>query len=178
MNIQEVSNPGYEQQQPGAKSRKGWFACGAIGCLVMFLVCGGAIAFLAVIGVGASQTIEQARSTVQESQVVKDALGEPVTFKNVTPEWTVGQEGEVEFEFPVEGPDGEGIAYIRMKQVSLTQFDNVGIEFKAKGSEEKIDIMNSNELELDIEDVGLEDDFDDVGAEEPEVDEGETEGSE
>lgn len=161
MNIEEVSNPGYEQpQQPVTKSRKGWFACGGIGCLVLFLICGGAIGGIAYISVGVFQVFEEAKSMVAENQSVKDALGEPIRFEPQFSDYSTSSGGQVvELEWPLEGADGEAVAVIEMKAASITQFEIVGLKVKINDTDQEIDVLESSDIEVDIEDVGMDEEL-------------------
>lgn len=160
MSIEEVTNPGYEQQQQATvtKSKKGWFACGGIGCLILFLFCGGIIGVVGYFGIGFAQTLEEVKTMVKDNQAVKDALGEPVKFKDTIPAFKT-DETVVEYELPIEGADGTGIAKIRLDMKSVTEPVIEAVDVKIDDTDESIDVLNSSDFDVEIEDVGIEDDF-------------------
>ena len=157
MNTEDTNNPGY--QQPVAKSNKGLFACGGIGCLLLFLVCGGGIAAVTYMGMGVFQVWEEAKSAVSDNKAVIDALGEPLEFGPQPVQNTEGDQaaGEVGWDLPVKGPNGSGTVKMITKFKSFSEWSLEGLRVDVEGGDD-INVLETSEIELDIEDVGGDED--------------------
>jgi hypothetical protein len=135
-------------EQPKSSGKK-WFACGGIGCILLLLMCGGGIATVVAIAWPVVTIVGTDIPTrIKENPQVIAAVGEPV---EVGPPEQKGQNQEtVMFEFDVSGPDGNGTANaaIRWKSFSEWAIDSLTVDV----DDQTIDILASEEVEVDIDD--------------------------
>ena len=137
--------------EPPKKSRS-WLWFGGCGCLVVLLLCGGGIAALAVPAMGVFQAISEAQSMAQESAEVQAAIGSPVEFGPPAQ----SQDGQtITYEFPMTGPDGSATLTMKM-QVSFSASENQEVVVELEDGT-KIDLLNSEEFNLDIEEPEISD---------------------
>jgi len=136
-------------EQPRSSGKK-WFACGGIGCILVLLLCGGGIAgIVAMIWPAVNTIAQEVPAKLMESQPLIDAVGEPITVGTPVQK---GQEGEavIIFQYPVSGPEGSGTATanVRWKSFSEWSIDSLTVDV----DEQTIDVLASEEVELDIDD--------------------------
>ena len=146
MNFEETENRGYEEPK---KSGRGWFACGGIGCILLLLVCGGGIGLSFMFGMPVVNTIIEANTAVSSNQKVADALGSPVTIGQ--PVQRTAEGNNVGLDFPISGPKGSGTMKLDLEWKSWNKWEMTGLTVEVKDGE-TIDVLNSEEFKLDVED--------------------------
>ena len=132
------------------KSSRRWWMFGGCGCLLIIVLCGGGIAAIAVPAISAGQALNSAQALASESQAVKDALGEPLTF-GAPAQQSQTDPSNLVFEVPVQGSEASGKLLITLNWASYSKFDVSGLELETEDGQ-KIDILNSDELNITVED--------------------------
>ncbi|MEM9409685.1 MAG: hypothetical protein AAGA30_01140 [Planctomycetota bacterium] len=159
MNVEEVSNPGYEQPK---KSGRSLFACFGIGCVVLLVLCavGGVASYFVFqdqINLIYEQTTlaQENMDLAKESDVVKEKLGEPITpvldFANATPD--IATDGDAQLittKQKLSGPDGEGILAWTIRVEPGKDIEQVEVYFMFE--DEKFDLSDTADFDLDIND--------------------------
>lgn len=146
MNFEENQDKGY--QEP-VKSRRGWFACGGIGCILLVLFCGGGLGLVVTMVMPFVTSITQSHTLVNADERVEAALGSPLT---------IGQPGQrapegniVGLDFPVTGPKGSGTMKMDLEWKSMFNWEMTRLTVEVEDGD-TIDVLNSDEFNLDIED--------------------------
>lgn len=155
MNVEEM-NPNYEQP---AKSGKSWFACFGIGCVVLFLLCGvgSAVAWFTF----GQQMMDvyniqkQAVATAMESDKVQEKLGDNIVpvFEILLPEQSEDGDAKITLnKMKLKGSLAEGVLFfeIRIEKGQPPEQTKLYIEIDG----EVIDLLNSDEFNLEIEEPG------------------------
>lgn len=154
MNVEQAEPQTYEAPKSGG-AKKGFFACGGIGCILLLLLCGGAIGMVGYSYFSFNKTFTEAKTQVESNEQVIQALGEPIEVSQQTGGFQMGEEGAVEMEFPVTGSNAEGTLLLTIKGESLFSTKIVGLTVETEDGE-TIDVLNSDEfgpLEVDDPDA-------------------------
>lgn len=154
MNVNDEMNPDYEQP---AKSGKSWFACFGIGCVILFLLCGvGAGLSYVFMGPQIKMVTEQAQmhvETVQstiDNEQVKTKLGDNVQPGFAMPTTTPQGETLIQtYAIPVSGSEGEGTLHVEYEMTPGQPVIRTMFNLEVDG--EVIDLMGSDDLNLDID---------------------------
>ena len=126
--------------------------CGCLGLLAA--LCIGGLVYFSVSSTGA--VVQEARTMIEGSSVVKEKLGEPISIDSET----VGQGGGAEpaliFDFDVSGPKGSGRAKV------TAPFNESTFKFEIEESTLEVDgqtfdLNTENDFKMDLE--GLDEDL-------------------
>ena len=149
-------------QTPNSGSGKTWWVLGGVGCLFLLLCCGGGGVLIGLPAMGIIQAQTSAFATITESQAAQDLLGTPIEVGEPT---NAQQNGKnVTMVIPVSGPKGSGTATVTITPKGIMDFPVTSIILKTDDGEE-VDLLNSDEFNIKIEDPG---DFEgDEGGESP-----------
>jgi hypothetical protein len=150
MNFEETQNKGYEEP---TKSKRGWFACGGVGCILLLLVCGGGIGLSVLFGLPFARTIIEANTLVSSNEKVAAALGSPVTISQ--PGQRPPDGNKVGLDFPITGPEGSGTMKLDLEWKSWTKWEMTSLTVEVKDGE-TIDVLNSDEFKMPNIDDGME----------------------
>ncbi len=139
-----------EASADSGKSSRRWWMFGGCGCLLIIVLCGGGIAAVAVPLISFGQALNSAQAMASESQAAKDAFGEPLSF-GAPAQQSQTDPSNLVFEVPVKGSTASGKLIITLNWASYSKFELSGLELETEDGE-KIDILNSDELNITIED--------------------------
>jgi hypothetical protein len=150
MNVENYDPQG-EQSQARKSGGGKLLKIGGCGCLVLLLLCGGGIGYFVYKLKPSIQMMQESISMVQESEAVKAKLGNPITItQQAFPKQSV-EDGtqRMEYEMPISGPNGSGTMHLKV-EVNGIQLERRELYVDVDG--EKIDLINSAEFKLDIDD--------------------------
>lgn len=150
MNFEETQNKGYEE--PPTKSRRGWFACGGIGCILLLVVCGGGLGLGFMMLMPVLKSMTHANTLVSSDEKVIAALGSPVTIGQFGQQRPEGN--KVGLDFPVTGPKGSGTMKLDLEWKSWNKWEMTSLTVEVKDGE-TIDVLNSGEFDLPNIDDGM-----------------------
>ena len=158
----EVPPMGHMEQRP---SRKKWWMIGGCGCFMVILLCGGGIGIFGfMVAKPLLDIVQESQAFVRTSEVVADAVGEPVAVadqQNPSMPATYTEDGVTvqEWRFAVEGSKTTGTLVLKIAQKEAFKFERKSLSLELDDGT-VIDLDPEEEFNLDI-DTGDDQDPDD-----------------